>query len=91
MTKGYIDAALIGMVLTYWIKGLGYEARSHMDGNYLMVMPLAAKVDGTARWLPVIQEKCFGKWQEFGSDCGLCVARCPIGLGGAHRNDSDAV
>ena len=149
VTKGYIDAAVIGMVLTYWIKGMGYEARNHMDGNYLMVMPLAAKaaglgdigrhgllitedygprvrlgavstdlpllvdgpsafsvaefcetcgvcaqfcpakaidagarseVDGVARWLPVIQEKCFGKWQEFGSDCGLCLARCPVGL-----------
>ena len=39
-----------------------------------------SEVDGAARWLPVIQERCFGKWQEFGSDCGLCVARCPIGL-----------
>jgi ferredoxin len=147
VTKGYIDAAVVGMVLTYWIKQMGYEARNHMDGNYLMVMPLAARaaglgdigrhgllitkefgsrvrlgavttdlplvvdgvadfsvsafcetcgvcarfcpakaidsgerklVDGVLRW-QIEQEKCYGKWQSFGSDCGICVARCPFG------------
>ena len=38
-----------------------------------------SEVDGAARWLPVIQERCISKWQEFGSDCGLYGARCPIG------------
>jgi len=46
VTKGYIDAAIIGMILTYYIKSLGYEARNHMDGNYLLVLPLAAKSAG---------------------------------------------
>lgn len=46
VTKGYVDAAVIGMVLTYYIKSLGYDARAHVDGNYLMVMPLAAKAAG---------------------------------------------
>jgi epoxyqueuosine reductase QueG len=46
VTKGYVDAAIIGMIVTYYIKSLGYEARNHMDGNYLMVMPLAAKAAG---------------------------------------------
>lgn len=46
VTKGYVDAAVIGMVLTYYIKSLGYEARNHMDGNYLMVLPLAAREAG---------------------------------------------
>lgn len=44
--KGYVDAAVVGMLLTYYIKSLGYDARNHMDGNYLMVMPLAAKKAG---------------------------------------------
>ncbi len=35
-TKGYMDAAVIGMVLSYYIRNLGYEARNNMDGNYLM-------------------------------------------------------
>ncbi|MDY0234719.1 MAG: reductive dehalogenase domain-containing protein [Gudongella sp.] len=46
VVKGYLDAAIVGMMITYYIKSLGYEARNHMDGNYLMVMPLAAKAAG---------------------------------------------
>jgi ferredoxin len=44
--KGYVDAAVIGMILSYSIRALGYQARNHMDGNYLMVLPLAAKNAG---------------------------------------------
>ena len=148
VTKGYVDAAIIGMILTYYIKQLGYEARNHMDGNYLMVLPLAAKaaglgdigrhgllitekygsrvrlgavstdmhlnvdttsslnvqnfcmecgkcakycpgkaipdscpapIDGIERW-QIIQENCYEKWQQFGSDCGLCMSVCPFSL-----------
>lgn len=46
VTKGYVDAAIIGMILTYYIKLLGYEARNHMDGNYLVILPLVAKMAG---------------------------------------------
>ncbi len=46
VTKGYLDAAIIGMILTYYIKHLGYNARNHMDGNYEIVLPLAAKKAG---------------------------------------------
>lgn len=46
VTKGYVNAAIIGMILTYYIRSMGYNARNHMDGNYLMVMPLAAKAAG---------------------------------------------
>ncbi len=46
VVKGYLDAAIVGMIITYYIKSLGYEARNHMDGNYLAVMPLAAKAAG---------------------------------------------
>lgn len=46
VTKGYVDAAIIGMILTYYINSMGYKARNHMDGNYLMVMPLAARAAG---------------------------------------------
>ncbi len=46
VTKGYLDTAIIGMILTYYIKHLGYNARNHMDGNYLTVLPLAAKKAG---------------------------------------------
>jgi ferredoxin len=40
--KGYVDAAVIGMVLAYYIRSLGFSARNHMDGNYLLIAPLTA-------------------------------------------------
>ena len=46
VTKGYIDTAVIGMVLSYYIRELGFEARNHMDGNYLVVAPLVAQDAG---------------------------------------------
>lgn len=46
VTKGYIEAAVIGMVLSYYIRQLGYDARNHMDGNYLVIAPLAARDAG---------------------------------------------
>lgn len=46
VTKGYVDAAIIGMWLTYYITNLGYEARNNMDGNYLVVAPRVAQDAG---------------------------------------------
>ncbi|MDR7869042.1 MAG: reductive dehalogenase [Sporomusaceae bacterium] len=40
--KEYIEAAKIGMVLAYFIRQLGFDARNHMDGNYLVCAPLVA-------------------------------------------------
>jgi len=146
-SKGYLEAGMVGLVLTYFIKSLGYDARNHMDGNYQIVLPLAGKYAGLGdigrnsllttpeygsrirlgavttdlpllvdnkenlfditkfcneckicakvcpsqaiasdereeiefdnRW-STFQEKCYGQWQIFGSDCGLCVSRCPF-------------
>lgn len=41
-TRGYVEAATIGMVLAYFIRSLGYEARNHMDANYLVSVPNVA-------------------------------------------------
>ena len=46
VTKGYVNAALIGMMVSYYIRELGYEARNHMDGNYLLIAPLVAEAAG---------------------------------------------
>ncbi len=140
VTKGYMDAGIIGLVLTYFIKALGFEARNHMDGNYQLVLPLAAEAAGLgalgkngliitpahgscvrlgavttdlplvatkppgytlekfcalcsrcstycpskaiqAYGRPIAQEKCYDKWQTFGSDCGLCISVCPFSHG----------
>lgn len=45
-SKCYVDAAIIGMVLSYYIRHIGYEARNHMDANYLLVAPLVARDAG---------------------------------------------
>lgn len=46
VTKGYINAGVIGMVISYYLRGLGYYARNHMDGNFLSVLPLVAQDAG---------------------------------------------
>lgn len=46
VTKGYVESAVIGMIISYYIRELGYEARNHMDGNYLLVAPLIAQDAG---------------------------------------------
>lgn len=46
VVKGYVEAATIGMVISYYIRELGYDARNHMDGNYLVVAPLVARDAG---------------------------------------------
>ncbi len=46
VTKGYVNAAIIGMILSYYICELGYNARNHMDGNYLVVAPRVAEEAG---------------------------------------------
>lgn len=43
-SKAYVDAAIIGMQISYYIRNLGYNARCHMDGNYLVLAtPLAVE------------------------------------------------
>ena len=42
----YVKAAMIGMVLSYYIRSLGYEARNHMDANYLLPLPPLAEQAG---------------------------------------------
>lgn len=146
VAKGYINAAMIGMVLSYYIRELGYSARNHMDGNYLVIAPLVAEdaglgeigrngllttkkygsrvrlgivttdlplvfdekisfglkelcalcgncakycpakaiasgepsgEDGEKRW-KINPENCYRKWRELGTDCGICLASCPL-------------
>lgn len=45
-TKGYIEGAIVGMIISHFIRSLGYEARNHMDGNYMVVAPLVARDAG---------------------------------------------
>ncbi|GAA0861789.1 4Fe-4S dicluster domain-containing protein [Paraclostridium tenue] len=45
-SKAYVDASIIGMILSYYIRSLGYDARNHMDSNYLLMPVLIAKDAG---------------------------------------------
>jgi ferredoxin len=45
-SRTYVEAAIIGMQLSYLIRELGYNARNHMDGNYLVVLPTLARDAG---------------------------------------------
>ena len=41
-SKAYVDAAVLGLQISYYIRALGYNARCHMDANYLIPMiPIA--------------------------------------------------
>jgi len=42
----YHRAAGIAVQLALWIRGLGYRARAHIDGDYLVVCPLVARDAG---------------------------------------------
>lgn len=42
----YVLAAMIGMQLSYYIRLLGYDARNHMDANFLAVLPLVGRDAG---------------------------------------------
>ena len=45
-SKGYIDSAIIGMVISYFLRSLGYLARNNMDGNYLFPLVNIAQESG---------------------------------------------
>ncbi len=45
-SKVYVDAAIVGMILSHYISNLGYEARNHMDANYLLMPVRVAKDAG---------------------------------------------
>ncbi|WP_419724662.1 4Fe-4S dicluster domain-containing protein [Terrisporobacter petrolearius] len=45
-SKSYVDVAIIGMIISYYIRSLGYEARNHVDANYLVMPALIAEDAG---------------------------------------------
>ena len=41
-SRYYVDAARIGLVIAEYLRYLGFEARTHMDGNYRLILPAVA-------------------------------------------------
>ncbi|WP_432661772.1 reductive dehalogenase domain-containing protein [Wukongibacter baidiensis] len=83
VTKGYVDAAIIGMWLSYYIRELGYDARNHMDGNYLVVAPLVAQDAG----LGEIGRNGILITKEYGQRVRLGVVTTDMPLIPDERND----
>jgi len=135
-THGYVQSAIVALMVAYTIRQWGYNARAHIDGNYLNILPIAAEIAGIGELgmhglliteefgpkirlsgvstdiplvydmpskkeqekiclecmkcvkacpskaitgnfgMPINSEKCFGKWLEFGTDCGVCLSVC---------------
>ncbi len=143
VVNGYTRVAVIGLVLSYCIRGWGWEAACTMDGRADLVLPVAARYAGLGsigrsgllltreygpcvrlgavvtdmplqrteamvsasslpcetcnlcaqkcpanaiddrlgrkfRFRPVNDEACYSQWKRMGTDCGICVARCPL-------------
>lgn len=45
-SQGYLQAAMVGRILTHAIGSLGYVSYHHMDGRYLMPLPFLAERAG---------------------------------------------
>lgn len=46
VTKAYMDASIIGLWGSEYIRSLGYPARGHVDGNYLVCAPVIGEAAG---------------------------------------------
>lgn len=146
----YAHAGLTAVMLAAALRGMGYAARAHIDGNYRVICPLVARdaglgeigrmgllmtpaqgprvrlavvttnlpleghvyelnaalldfchrctrcaencpakalplgerkvIDGALRW-QVNQQQCYHYWTKAGTDCGRCMAVCPLSRG----------
>jgi len=68
-TKGYVKGAVVGMILSYFFRELGYQARNHMDGNYLLPLPFLAESAGLGEIgrLGILVTKEFGPRVRLGA------------------------
>ncbi len=46
VTRAYVRVAVVGMLLSYFLRELGYQARCHMDGESELILPAAAQAAG---------------------------------------------
>lgn len=75
-SKCYVDASIVGMVLSYYIRNLGYEARNHMDSNYLLMPVRVAKDAGLGQ----IGRNTILTTKEYGSRIRLGVVTTDLEL-----------
>ena len=75
-SKCYVDAAIIGMIVSYYLRSIGYEAINHMDANYLLMPVLVAKDAG----LGEIGRNTILTTKEYGSRIRLGVVTTNLEL-----------
>lgn len=75
-SKAYVDVSVIGMILSYYIRNLGYDARNHMDSNYLLMPVLIARDAG----LGCIGRNTILTTKEYGSCIRLGVVTTDLDL-----------
>lgn len=75
-SKCYVDTSIVGMILSYYIRNLGYDARNHMDSNYLLMPALVAKDAG----LGEIGRNTILTTKEYGSRVRLGVVSTDLEL-----------
>lgn len=75
-SKCYVDAAIVGMILSYYIRELGYESRNHMDSNYLLMPVLVARDAGLGQ----IGKNTMLTTKEYGSRIRLGVVTTDLEL-----------
>lgn len=46
VVRGYIRVVVIGLVLSYFLRELGYQARCHTEGESELILPAAARAAG---------------------------------------------
>jgi ferredoxin len=69
VVKKYIQAAVIGLVLSYTLREMGYNAVCHIDGESQLVLPLAADKAGLGSigWMGILLTKKYGPRVRLGA------------------------
>ncbi|MBU0927291.1 MAG: hypothetical protein KKA67_06055 [Spirochaetes bacterium] len=77
-----LGAVVTDLPLARTPRSAGTEARLCSTCSLCAKACPAGAIDGgtasSGRFKPVNDDACFAKWKEFGTDCGLCIASCPL-------------
>lgn len=69
VVRKYIQVAVIGLVLSYTLRDMGYSAVCHIDGESQLVLPLAAEKAGLGSigWMGILLTKKYGPRVRLGA------------------------
>jgi len=69
VVRKYIQSAVIGLVLSYTLREMGYNAVCHIDGESQLILPLAADRAGVGSigWMGILLTKKYGPRVRLGA------------------------